>query len=291
MAGELLRILVNHPEVWVDFISAPGKEGLPVSEIHHGLVNKENIKFNGPLPLNPSCNVIFICGNSMTSAEFNALKISNPDLKLIQVDRIPNLDSQDDIVFGIPEINRKQLVRGALYSFIPTPVAVGALVALYPLALHMLLNDSLRISARLPGDILELNRLRAPKEIKDALAMAQLSFSGDVDIDITEGSDSRRMDMEIEMNCNISVSQLLEIYEIYNDHNFAYVVSGDIHPKETPGTPRCVFSVSVTPENVLKIKISLDPRLRGGASEAVHNMNLLFGLHETTGLELKANGY
>ena len=66
---------------------------------------------------------------------------------------------------------------------------------------------------------------------------------------------------------------------------------GEIHEKETSGTAKCVFSIQTPEDGKLKICVSLDPRMRGGATEAVHNMNLLFGLHETTGLELKATEF
>ena len=95
-AGELLRILVNHPEVIVTTVSAPGREGLSVTSVHHGLIGELKMNFSGPLPMTPDCSIVFVCGNSMTAAEFSALQLARPDIRSVIVDAIPNLDSRHD---------------------------------------------------------------------------------------------------------------------------------------------------------------------------------------------------
>ncbi len=292
LAGEIIRILVHHPEVILSTLSAPGREGVEVSKLHHGLVGNEIIRFSGPLTMTPDCSILFVCGNAVSAVEIMALQLSRPDIKIVITRPVPNLDEDKaGVVFGLPEINRKQLVRGATTSRLPSPISVAALVALYPLALNMLLNDTLKITVKAPGDIVARDGERSKQEILDVLSETQLSFTNTPEIRFEATAEVRQLEMEIEMNCNVSLDHILEIYGIYDDHNFAYPVTGEINEKETAGTAKCVFSVQTPEEGKLKINVSLDPRMRGGATEAVHNMNLLFGLHEKTGLELKASEF
>lgn len=291
-AGEIIRILANHPEVELATFSAPGKEGQRVRECHHGLIGKEDCRFSGPLGMDPESDVIFVCGYSLSSAEFTALKHARPDIKIILVDPIPNLDmDREGVVAGISEINRKALVRGAICSRVLSPLAVAALVPLYPLALNMLLNSSLKIKALAPNDIVEGELQQAKMDISKELHDAQMSFDQKPDIEFAVTENERFLEMEILMDCNVSLDQLMQIYEIYDDHHLSFAVTGEFSPLETEGTPKLVFSVEKPEDDKLKLLVRLDPRMRGAASEAVHNLNLMFALHETTGLDIKASRY
>lgn len=291
-AGELLRILVNHPEVIITTLSAPGHEGLSVSTVHHGLIGEPKMNFSGPLSMTPECSVVFVCGNSMTAAEFSALQLARPDIKTIIVDAIPNLDTERlGVVYGLPEINRKPLVRGAVSAMVPSPLASVTLAALYPLALHMLLNDTLTISVSAPSDILAADRGNAKEEITRMLRQTQLSFNNDLNLSYDVCGEPRRMKARIVLSCPVTIEQINEIYEIYDDHNFAFPISSSVSESEVSGTNKCVISLHKTDDSTLTIEAIADPRMRGGAGEAVHIMNLLFGLHEKTGLALKASDF
>lgn len=291
-AGELLRILVNHPEVVITTVSAPGREGLSVTTVHHGLIGELRMNFSGPLSMTPDCSVIFVCGNSMTAAEFSALQLARPDIRTIIMRPLPNLDTERlGIVYGLPEINRKSLVRGAVSAIVPSPLASVVLTALYPLALHMLLNDSLKVKVNAPEDILSVDNGNAKKEIISTLSQTQLSFANNLDIEFVESEGKRFMRANISLSCPVTIDQINEIYEMYDDHNFAFPVSHSVSEKEVCGTDKCVLSLQKTNDTTLNIEAVADPRMRGGAGEAVHIMNLLFGLHEKTGLALKASDF
>ncbi len=291
-AGELLRILVNHPEVVITTLSAPGKEGMAAADVHHGLIGELKMNFSGPLSMTPDCSVVFVCGNSMTAAEFSALQLARPDIRTIIVDAIPNLDTERlGIVFGLPEINRKPLVRGAVSAIVPSPLSSIVLTSLYPLALHMLLNNSIKIEVEAPHDIIIADKGNAANEIFSILDNIQLSFEKNNEITLTESEAQRKMKARISLSCPINIDQIREIYEMYDDHNFAYPVSGSIEENEVIGTNKCVIALSKPSDSELQIEAVADPRMRGGAGEAVHIMNLLFGLHEKTGLALKASEF
>lgn len=291
-AGELIRILTNHPEVELTTLSAPGYEGISVTSVHHGLIGELKLNFSGPLSMTPDCSVVFVCGNSMTAAEFSALRLALPDIRIIIVGSISNLDTERlDIVYGLPEINRKPLVRGALSAIVPSPMASIVLTSLYPLAQNLLLNDSVRIQVEAPADIIANDKGEARKEITENLSQVQLSL-GDIDnIEFTESSGERRMKAVITLSCPISTEQIDEIYEMYDDHNFAFPVFSQISDSEVAGTDKCVIYLRKEDDSTLRIETLADPRMRGGAGEAVHIMNLLFGLAEKTGLALKASEF
>lgn len=291
-AGELIRILVNHPEVIITTVSAPGREGLSVTSVHHGLIGELKLNFSGPLSMTPDCSVIFVCGNSMTAAEFSALQLARPDIKTVIVDAIPNLDSERlGVVYGLPEINRKPLVRGAVSAMVPSPVASVVLAALYPLSLHMLLNDSLKVRLSAPSDIIIKDKETVGKEIVSVLSQTQLSFGNKIDMKFSESDNSRKMKADITLSCPVAIEQINEIYDMYDDHNFAFPISSSVSDIEVCGTNKCVISLHKDDDSTLRIEAVADPRMRGGAGEAVHIMNLLFGLHEKTGLALKASEF
>lgn len=288
VAGELIRILVHHPEVDLTILSAPGLEGVSVNKVHHGLIGDLNMRFAGPLSINPDCSVIFACGNSMTAAEFAGMRLTRPDIRMIAVDPIPNLDAKSmGIVFGLPEINRKPLVRGAMASQIPAPASSAILTALFPLANHMLLNDSLRINVSLPRETIERDRKRVVHECESTFREAELSFPAPLRVDFTPSAHQREMLIEITLSCSLDLDQIAEMYEVYDDHNFTHTVIQRISPMEAMGTNKCIIGLDKPDDSTLKIIVVADPKMRGAAGEAVHNMNLLFGLYEKTGLTLK----
>lgn len=291
-AGELLRILVNHPEVIITTLSAPGKEGISVTSVHHGLIGEEKMNFSGPLSMTPDCDVVFICGNSMTAAEFSALQLARPDLRTIMVDSINHLDHERmGVVYGLPEINRKMLVRGAVSARVPSPIASAVLTALYPIANNMLLNDSLEIDVNAPADVLDKEKAVAEKEINEILNNSQPSFDKQIVLNTVVSDNERAMRSVMTLSCAIALEQIQDIYEIYDDHNFAFPIISSSAENEVMGTNKCVITYSKPDDSTLRIEAVADPRLRGGAGEAVHIMNLLFGLHEKTGLALKASSY
>ena len=208
------------------------------------------------------------------------------------MDAIPNLDTERlGVVYGLPEINRKPLVRGAVSAMVPSPAASVVLTALYPLATHMLLNDSVKVSVSLPSDILQKDKGNAQKEIARILSQTQLSFSENFNLELKAIDGERCMKADISLSCPVSIEQIHEMYEIYDDHNFAFPVSSVVNVKEVSGTDKCVISLNKPDDSTLRIEAVADPRMRGGAGEAVHIMNLLFGLHEKTGLALKASDF
>lgn len=294
MAGELIRILVNHPDVELISAFAPGKVGRKVASVHHGLAGECDLEFSPDI--NPAkLDVIFIDAHSDVADRFRLNTDRWPDLRIIDMSHCPSLDFEKlDMAYGLAEINRKQLVRGCKRAVVPRSVSAVALICLYPLARHLLLNGNINISYACPSDIdtdekSEMVRL----EILDVLRNTQNSFNGDVILNrLNENVSPRGLRVEIEIPCNIDINELFRIYnDIYDDHNFTHLLPVTMPGYEVEGTQKCLVSLQKRTQDTLTVSAVADCRMRGGAGDAVHIMNLLFGLHERTGLYLKVHHF
>lgn len=288
--GELIRILAMHPEVEILAAQGNGLEGIPLYRHHHGLIGETGLSFTGAVDYS-RINVLFVCNPmSFGSAEYAQMRIVRPDLKVILLKSPKGIDLESHgVVYGLPEYNRKLLVRGATGATVPTPFASMALVALFPFANHLLLNGEIRINVSAPKAILEETDLKAVEaEILLRLKEMQRSFAGSVSID-AEASTARRSSlMEIRFSCGLTLGQMEGLYNVYDDHHFSFATLSEVEVSEVAGTDKCVVSVGQGKEGEALLRVVADCRLRGGAGEAVHIMNLMFGLHEKTGLALKA---
>ena len=290
--GELIRLLTLHPDVEITALQGEGMEGIGVTELHHGLIGDISLNLVNKIDYN-ECDVVFVCSTSMSDAEIMELRTNRPDLKVILFHAHPRLDREAaGIVYGLPEINRKSLVRGATGAEVPESFATMALVALFPFALNSLLAGDLAISVTAPPVIVEeTDSKEALKEIKSIVAAIQTNFSGEISLYAQAGNTRRSALMEIELDCALTLQQMLDLYEVYDDHNFTFVTTSPIGVSEVAGTNKCIISIARSPEGKATLTIAADCRLRGAAGEAVHIMNLLFGLHEKTGLALKAGDF
>ncbi|MDE6410509.1 MAG: hypothetical protein K2K81_09770 [Muribaculaceae bacterium] len=293
VAGELIRILVNHPDVEIVALVAPGREGKQLQSVHHGLLGEEKMSFTGSF--NPAgADILFIADNNIKHSEFKRLRDAFPDLKVVALNPIIPDDEAlpenraADFIFALPEINRKAIVRGGKDALVPSPLSSLALVPLYPLALNMLLSGDILLNVSAPEDIVSEEMLeRSAKEISEMLNEAQRSFSGNISFNILPPSSKRGIELKTEISSPVDMEHTLKAYEIYDDHNFSFAVTSPVKLDDVKGTEKIIISLSLSKDGVLSIHSVADGRLRGSAGEAVHIMNLMFGLHEKTGLYLK----
>lgn len=290
MAGELIRIIVHHPDVELISAFAPGKVGRKVTSVHHGLVGECDLEFSQDI--NPDkLDVIFIDAHSDVADRFRMNTDRWPELRIIDMSHCPSLDFESlDMAYGLPEINRKQLVRDCRRAVVPRSVATAALVSLYPLARHLMLKDDIEIAYACPSDIdTDEKAEMARKEIENFLQSTQNSFTGNIRLRrLGEEVSERGLKVEITIPCQTEIDEIFRIYDdIYNDHNFTFTTSIPMKGEEVEGTQKCLVTLQRPDSDILKITAVADCRMRGGAGDAVHIMNLLFGLHERTGLYLK----
>lgn len=291
MSGELIRILLNHPDVELISAFAPGKVGRKVSSIHHGLAGECDLEFSQDI--NPGqLDVIFIDAHSEVADRFRMNTDRWPELKIIDMSHCPTLDFETlDMTYGLPELNRKKMVRGCKRAVVPRSLAAVSIIGLYPLAKHLLLKGDIKVEYSCPADIdtdekIEMARL----EIRKALSETQNSFTGDVKMERSgEEVSERGLKVSISLPCSLDMEELLKIYsDMYEDHNFTFIVSRIMPGYEVEGTQKTLITLQKHSADTLTVTVIGDCRMRGGAGDAVHIMNLLFGLQEKTGLHLKA---
>lgn len=286
-AGELIRILTGHPDVDLIAARAPGHEGIALASHHHGLIGETALAFTSSLPIQKT-NVLIACGPTPPPAELRKLLDTYPNLKVIAFDPIPGLPDEE-YVYGLPELNRKPMVRGARLVVLPSHFASLALVALLPLAANLLLSGDIVLNFTAPPDIIaETDLVSVAAEIETQLRNIQNSYDGHVSIVASSSSSRRTAMMTTDLKCSVTLPHIMQIYEVYDDHNFAFPVAHKVGVSEVAGTNKCVVSLEKSDAETLHLSAAADCRLRGGAGEAVHVLNLLCGLHEKTGLALKA---
>lgn len=287
--GELIRLLAMHPDVEIIAAQAAGMERRKLSDVHHGLIGETSLSFTAKATLD-RCDVLFICDETLPAAEFERIRLSRPDMKIIVMHhRECDADARMGIVYGLPEMHRKELVRGAVTAEVPEAFASMGLVALYPFAKLLMLGGEISIFVKAPEAVTaSCNPEQAAAQIERELRATQQSFSGTLKCEVKPSASRRSAMMDIEFDCPLNLQQILDAYEIYDDHRFAFVTTAPVGLSEVAGTNKCVVSVSKPEPGRVALRVVADCRLRGGAGEAVHIMNLLCGLHERTGLALKA---
>lgn len=294
MAGELIRILINHPDVELKSAFAPGKIGRKVASVHHGLAGECDLEFSPDI--NPQkLDVIFIDAHSDVADRFRMNTDRWPELRIIDMSHCPSLDFEAlEMAYGLPEINRKQLVRGCKRVVVPRSVAAAAIIGLYPLAKHLLLKGDITVGYACPPDIDTEEKIgMVRQEILHVLRKTQNSFDGDIIMHRLEEEVSERgLKINIEVPCLLDIAEVFKIFDsCYDDHNFTYEVAGAMSGDEVEGTQKTLVTLQKHSHDRLTITVIADCRMRGGAGDAVHIMNLLFGLHERTGLYLKAHKF
>lgn len=310
-AGELIRLLINHPDVEILWVHNPDEVGRNVAEIHHGLTGETSLRFTTDINLD-SVDVAFCCLPKGKSAELLS-KISLPEnLKFIDLSsdfRTPREGS--DFVYGISELNRKPMVRGAKHIATPGSVAMAVELALLPLAKNLILNSPIHITAitgttdteTAPESVIDfeyrhdnvsLSRAFVHpqlEEIKITLSELQASFNAPINLLSFGGSFPRGTLVAAYLTTPIDLGQIEALYEdYYDDHNFTFIVNHQVDIKDVTNTNKCLIHLEKIDDKLL-ITAAIDNLLKGASGNAVHCMNLLFGLHERVGLMLKGSAY
>lgn len=294
LAGEIIRILIKHPETELVSLTAPGNMGRSVSSIHHGLIGEENLNFTDKLNLEELDLLIIMQASEMAQSIIDKF-YQFENLHLIIFDKeYPGKIDEENFEFGLSEINRKALVRGAKASVILSPVVVPSLITLVPLAHFLLLNSDIDIHVILPEDLaLSFDEIKEGKKIENILKQYQASFNGKINLKIqADHQNDRVLKTIIKFENSLPKDEIEKIYEdIYDDHNFSFLSRNKLTSKEVEGTQKTIINIEKPDSDTLVIESVSDSRLRGGAGDVVHVLNLFFGLHEKTGLNLKPSRF
>lgn len=291
-AAELLRLAIHHPDIEISTIHSPANAGKSVASLHHGFIGEEKLLFSSNLDAT-GLDVVFLITPLYTSSDWAKLMADCKDLNLVVFPEAAHLTESLSTTptLGLSEMYRKPLVRGERVAILPSPLESAVLVALYPLAAHLMLPSAIKIKISAPSDLLtDDTKSRLSDLVVSRLKSIQSSFNADIDIQYEAIESDRSMRIVIELPGSTAVDQIMKIYDsIYDDHNFTFMTTRPVGIEEVEGTQRMVLSFSKPQNDTLRIEGVADARMRGGAGEAIHVMNLMQHLHEKTGLEQKVN--
>ncbi len=305
-AGELIRILIRHPRVKLNFIYSTSQVGKPVASIHQDLLGDTDIEFTGAI--NPEIDVVFLClshGNSKKFLQENHFSAETKIIDLSTDFRI--LDKEHSYVYGLPELNRTD-ISSAQFVANPGCFATAINLALLPLASAGLIRDEVHVNAVTgstgAGTSLSEtthfswrdNNFSAYKafehqhlaEINQSLKSLQENISA-INFIPNRGNFSRGIHCTAYTRFSEGIEVAIEIFEnYYKDAAFTFVVDQDLHLKQVVNTNKCLIRLQKFNDKLLITSV-LDNLLKGASGQAVQNMNLMFGFEETTGLNLKAS--
>ena len=308
--GELIRLLIHHPGVSVSFIHSRSNADKPVHSVHQDLLGDTNLKFSGEL--NDDVEVIFLClGHGESKKFLTENKIANK-VKVIdlandfRLSESSKLDSRN-FIYGLPELNREQIKKAKNVAN-PGCFATTIQLGLLPLAKAGLLKDvyttgitgstgaGQSLSATSHFSWRE-NNIQAYKtlthqhlgEIGESLK--QLQPAGDIHVNFVpwRGDFTRGIFVSSQVRCDESLIELNKIYEdFYAGHLFTHITKEPLFLKQVVNTNKCIIQLEKV-GSMLVVHSVTDNLLKGASGQAVQNMNLMFGLDETAGLNLKAN--
>lgn len=277
MGGTLIRLLLNHPDVELVAAVAPMRPGQPVAEIHPGLTGDTSLRFTAD-GAGVDADVLFLVGNAATDVP------TGPETHII--DTTGTHSGEDDYIQGIPELERKRMVRGGRHVALPPAAAVPVTLSLLPLARNLLLHGTVRLvtDADIFGERETAGTIEALSQLQNSLDLA-------FDTQIIKSAGRRALHSAVTVACNLDDEHIKEVFDkYYDDHNFVFRTETKPSDAEVINTNKCLLYVDTDRPDFVTVHAVIDPEIKGGAGNAIHAMNLLEGLHERIGLQLTPLG-
>lgn len=309
-AGELLRILIYHPQVDIVFVNSSSNAGNPVTAVHSGLIGETDLVFTAELPLE-KIDALFLCSAHGDSKKFIEANEIPKQVKIIDLSTDYRAKSQDhDFVYGLPELNR-DAIKKATHVANPGCFATAIQVALLPLASKGLLNDEIHVNAITgstgagvkPSSTSHFswrnNNISIYKpfghqhlqEIGQSINQLQPDFNKSVNFIPVRGNFTRGIYVTAYTRCNLSLDEANALYqEYYKDAAFTFLTDKNPDLKQVVNTNKAIVYLEKHGDKLLAVSM-IDNLLKGASGQAVQNMNLMFGLEEKAGLGLKAAGF
>lgn len=323
--GELLRVLIYHPEVEIVFANSASNAGNKLYEVHNDLFGDTELTFSSDF--HSDIDVLFLCVGHGDARKFLNANPVAASVKIIDLSQDYRLRANtayqgQQFVYGLPELN-KEAIKSAQYIANPGCFATNIQLALLPLASKGLLPDQIHVNAttgstgagQKPGATTHFswrnNNLSAYKsfehqhlqEISESLDQLQNGFLPASDDSLLaraaerinfvpqRGDFTRGIFSAIYVDSNLTEEQAYELYEsYYATHPFTHVSRSNIDLKQVVNTNKSIIHLEKHGNKLLILNVT-DNLLKGASGQAVQNMNLMFGLNERTGLNLKSVGF
>ena len=302
-AGELVRLLVNHPEVEIAWIHSESQAGKAVAEHHPGLVGDTDLVFTDVIGLE-GIDVLFLCSAHGKSRAFWEEHPCPAGLKVVDLAQ-DFRDESDGYVYGLPELNRNR-IRSASKVANPGCFATAIQLALLPLAKAGLLQGDIHVQAvtgstgagvkpaptthfSWRSDNLSIYKVLTHQHLLEI--QRNLQVGDNLHFIPVRGDFARGIFAVAELACDKPLEELTALYQdFYADAPFTWLLSGPVDLKQVVNTNKCLLSLEQH-DGRLVVTSVIDNLLKGASGQAVENMNLLFGLPQTAGLRLKASAF
>ena len=317
--GELIRLLINHPETEIVFINSKSNAGKPVSSVHQDLIGETDLIFSDDL--NKDSDVLFLCLGHGDSKKFLSENNIASTIKIIdlandfrlkkdagfQLTVTGNkLQPARSFVYGLPELNKEQ-IKSAQNIANPGCFATAIQLGLLPIAKAGLLDEiyttgitgstgagqSLSVTSHFSW---RSNNIQAYKTLSHQhlgeiiQSFTQLQTKNNIALSFIpwRGDFTRGIFASSTIHCERSFKELKTLYKDYfNDAAFTFISDEAIFLKQVVNTNKCVIQLEKVGSKLV-VHTALDNLLKGASGQAVQNMNLMFGVDETEGLKLKS---
>ncbi|WP_268122519.1 N-acetyl-gamma-glutamyl-phosphate reductase [Roseivirga pacifica] len=303
--GELIRLLLNHPQVELTQIISNSQAGLPVNQVHQDLLGETDICFSKEL--DKTVDVVFLCMGHGASSKFFEENELPESTKVIDLSHDFRLDPEK--VYGLPELN-KEAIKSANFIANPGCFATAIELALLPLAHNGMLKE-VHVSGitgstgagMSPSETTHFSwrdsNISTYKafthqhldEIRQTLMVYQPWFEQPINFVPYRGNFTRGIMVTAYQYCEWPLEEAVRVYkEYYEDHPFTFVTDNGLDLKQVVNTNKCVIQLEMH-NGYLMVQSVIDNLLKGASGQAVQNMNLMFGFDEDEGLKLKASRF
>ena len=308
--GELIRLLINHPQAEIVFVNSESNAGNPVADVHEGLYGDTDLRFTDAMPFS-EVDVLFFCFGHGKSRLFMQEHDIPAGVRIIDLAQDFRLAAEgNDFVYGLPEINRER-IASARHVANPGCFATCIQLGLLPAASMGLLTRDVAVNAitgstgagQKPGATTHFS-WRADNmsiykpfthqhvpEIRQSLAQVQGRLDADIDFIPYRGNFARGIFATEVVRTETPIEQIVEGYKsFYKDEPFTHYVDRQIDMKQAVNTNKCLVHCEKFGDKLL-VTACIDNLLKGAVGQAVENMNIMFGLEETMGLKLKPSAF
>ena len=308
--GELIRVLLNHPEAQIVFANSESNAGNLVADVHEGLYGDTDMRFTDEMPFD-DVDVVFFCFGHGKSEQFLREHSIPSKVKIIDLAQDFRLAAPDnDYVYGLPEINRERIAT-AQHVANPGCFATCIQLGLLPAAKMHLINTDVSVNAitgstgagQKPGATTHFswrnNNMSLYKafthqhvpEIRQSLKQTQGYLDASIDFIPYRGDFARGIFATEVVKTDKPVEGIVAGYkEFYKDAKFTHYVDKAIDLKQVVNTNKCLVHVDKYGDKLL-ITSCIDNLLKGAVGQAVQNMNIMFGVNESLGLSLKPSAF
>ena len=307
--GELIRVLLNHPEAEIVFANSESNAGNPVSDVHEGLLGETDLCFTDQMPFD-QVDVVFFCfGHGKSEAFLKEHQIPE-DVKIIDLAQDFRIVGEHDYVYGLPETHRNT-IRTCRHLANPGCFATCIQLAMLPALKAGLISGDIHVNGitgstgagQKPGatthfswrnDNISVYKTFTHQhllEINQTVQELQPGYTGRILFVPQRGCFARGIFVTAYATCTASLEEVQAVYaRYYQNAAFTHFVTKSPDMKQVVNTNKAIVYIEKYEDQLLMIAC-IDNLLKGAVGQAVQNMNLMFNLDEKAGLNLKASAF